>query len=90
MHSTFQPAAHSMAGLAREIIAQGFCQPGRPFYGSLPADKVNFFLCFFLSFFCVIYQYHVLIDFLEQLRFLWVSNRKDCRLSLKNDVMTRS
>ena len=49
MHSIFQLAAHSMAGLAREIIAQGFSQPGRPFYRPLAADKVNFFLCFFLS-----------------------------------------
>ena len=67
MHSIFQLAAHSMAGLAREIIAQGFSQPGRPFYRPLAADKVNFFLCFFLSFFfCVIYQHRVLIDFMEQ------------------------
>jgi len=83
VHSIFQLAAYWMAGLARQIIAQGFSQPGRPFYGPLPADKVNFLLCFFLSFFCVIYQHRVLIDFLEQLRFLLASNRKDCRLSLK-------
>ena len=55
MHSIFQLAAHSMAGLAREIIAQGFSQPGRPFYRPLAADKVNFFLCFFLSFFFLRY-----------------------------------
>lgn len=51
MHSIFQLAAYLMAGLARQIIAQGFSQPGRPFYGPLPADKVNFFLCFFSQFF---------------------------------------
>ena len=46
MHSIFQLAAHSMAGLARETIAQGFSHPGRPFYRALAADKVNFFLCY--------------------------------------------
>ena len=86
MYSIFQPVAYSIAGLAREIIAQGFSQPGRPFYGPLPADKVNFFLCSFpryLSLLCFNRVSGIVQILVGQ-------SPQRLQATFKNDVMPRS